>query len=123
LLHKPASRFLRFYLAVWRRLGKTLGMAQGAAQFCSRQAFHALDGYDESQHMGEDVDFYWRLKKLARRGGGHVRFLADVRVIPSPRRFDQWPLLRTLLWTNPVVIAVLRKRRATWRGWYVDAPR
>ena len=29
----------------------------------------------------------------------------NVQVYPSPRRFDQWPLWRTLIWTNPLVVA------------------
>jgi GT2 family glycosyltransferase len=99
-----------------------LGMAQGAAQFCRRSAFDTLGGYDESQFMGEDVDFYWRLKRAAAKQHGHVQFLSDVRVVPSPRRFDRWPLWRTLIWTNPLFIAV-RKQPKAWRDWYVRPPR
>ena len=53
-------------------------MAQGAAQFCRASAFRVLNGYDESQFMGEDVDFYWRLRKLCTRTAAHVRFLSGV---------------------------------------------
>jgi len=123
VLHAPASPVLRLYLAAWRILGKTLHIAQGAAQFCRRSEFDRLGGYDESQFMGEDVDFYWRLRKAAAKNGAHVRFLDDVRVVPSPRRFDQWPLWRTLVYTNPVFIAIFRKRARAWQGWYIRAPR
>jgi glycosyltransferase involved in cell wall biosynthesis len=120
--HAPASALLRLYLSAWRRVGAALGMAQGAAQFCGSTAFDTLGGYDESQFMGEDVDFYWRLTRLASSRGGHVRFLDDVRVLPSPRRFDRWPLWRTLLWTNPLFIALFRKSRSAWHGWYRRPP-
>jgi hypothetical protein len=98
-------------------------MAQGAAQSCRRDAFSALGGYHETLYMGEDVDFYWRLRELARARGPHVRFLRDVRVVPSPRRFDQWPTLRILIQTNPVYIYLFRRYQAPWRGRYSDAPR
>jgi glycosyltransferase involved in cell wall biosynthesis len=119
--YRPASPVMRAYLAGWRIVGQLFGMVQGVAQFCRRDAFERLGGYDESQYMGEDVDFFWRLRRLARRTGGDVTLLADVEVEPSTRRFDQWPLWRTLVWTNPLVIGLLRRRRWAWRGWYSPA--
>lgn len=119
--YQPKKRSVRAYLGLWRILGKALGMAQGAAQFCRRDAFTAVGGYDESILMGEDVDFYWRLKRHARGSGGQVRFIDELRVAPSCRRFDQWSLWRTLVWTNPLVIAPLRRVRSAWRAWY-DTP-
>ena len=58
-----------------------------------------------------------------RSHGQHVRFITEVRVVPSCRRFDQWPLFRTLVQTNPVYIALFRRRPSAWRGWYGDVPR
>jgi hypothetical protein len=98
-------------------------MAQGAAQFCRRSAFDLLAGYDESYFIGEDVDFYWRLQKISAKAGGHLSFLRDVEVVPSARRFDMTPTWRTLIWTNPVFIALFRKRCSPWAAWYVKTPR
>ncbi len=120
---RPASAVLRMYVGLWRLLGLGLGMAQGAAQFCRREVFDALGGYDERLFMGEDVDFYWRLKRLARGRRALAVFVREVRVSPSPRRFDQWPLWKTLLWTNPAAAVLLRRRRAAWPGWYEAPPR
>lgn len=121
--HRPARAAIRLYLRMWRLIGLSLGMAQGALQFCRRDAFAALKGYDESVYMGEDVDFYRRLGKLARARGQHVRILRDVRVVASARRFDQWPTWRILIQTNPLYITLFRRYRAAWRGWYSDVPR
>ncbi|MGA2118121.1 MAG: glycosyltransferase [Bryobacteraceae bacterium] len=123
IVHTPASKLLRVYLGVWRCLGMRLDMAQGAAQFCRRSAFDLLKGYDESYFTGEDVDFYWRLRKLCAKSGGHLSFLDDVKVFPSPRRFDLTPAWRTLIWTNPAFIALFRKTRSAWWAWYVTTPR
>jgi glycosyltransferase involved in cell wall biosynthesis len=123
MAHRVRSTLLQAYFSAWRWLGIRLGMAQGAAQFCRATSFSALNGYDESQFMGEDVDFFWRLRKLAARTGGYLRFLNEVQVLPSPRRFDNTPVWRTLIWTNPVFIAPLRKTKAVWAAWYVRPPR
>jgi glycosyltransferase involved in cell wall biosynthesis len=123
IVHRVRSRLLRVYFNAWRWIGIKLGMAQGAAQFCRMAAFGTLNGYDESQFMGEDVDFYWRLRKLSAKAGGYLKFLDGVQVLPSPRRFDNTPIWRTLIWTNPVFIAPLRKTKAVWAGWYVRPPR
>jgi glycosyltransferase involved in cell wall biosynthesis len=123
IVHSVRSKLLRAYFKAWRWLGVKLGMAQGAAQFCRTSAFGTLNGYDESQFMGEDVDFYWRLQKLCAKGGGYLKFLDDVKVFPSPRRFDHTPIWRTLIWTNPVFIAPFRKTRSAWTEWYVRPPR
>jgi glycosyltransferase involved in cell wall biosynthesis len=60
MVHHVRSRLLRAYFRAWRWIGIKTGMAQGAAQFCRKSAFRILNGYDESQFVGEDVDFYWR---------------------------------------------------------------
>ena len=73
--------------------------------------------------MGEDVDFAWRLQRLARGTGSRFVLIRDTPVEPSARRWEQWALGKILFWTNPLVIAALRRRRGVWRGWYVDPPR
>ena len=121
--YRPRKLSVRLFLRFWRIIGRALGMAQGATQFCRRDVFVALNGYDETLFMGEDVDFYWRLKKFAKRQHARVTFIDDLRVVPSARRFDQWPFWRTLLWTNPFLIFLLRRSKTSWKGWYKGAPR
>ena len=57
------------------------------------------------------------------RNTGARRARGDVLVVPSTRRFDQWRLWRTLVWTNPLFIFLFRRRPSAWRGWYERAPR
>ncbi len=123
VVHCARSAIVRWYLVCWRLVGRALGMTQGAAQFCRRPIFERLGGYDESLFMGEDVDFCWRLKRLGRSLGAKTQFLADVHVRPSARRFDQWPLWRILIWTNPLFSFLFRGRPRAWRDWYVRPPR
>ena len=121
--YRPMKVTVKAYLQLWRILGKLTGMAQGATQFCRRDRFLALNGYDETLFMGEDVDFSWRLKRIAKRQNGRVVLVDDLRVIPSTRRFDQWRLWRTLVWTNPLFILLFQRRSTWWHGWYKAAPR
>jgi glycosyltransferase involved in cell wall biosynthesis len=121
--YRPMKRTAKIYLQFWRVIGKLTGMAQGATQFCRRDLFFALNGYDETLFMGEDVDFHWRLKRIGKRQNGSVVLIEDLRVVPSTRRFDQWRLWRTLVWTNPLFILLFRRRRTCWHGWYKAPPR
>jgi hypothetical protein len=63
------------------------------------------------------------MSRTARRAQRKVCYITDVRVVSSSRRFDRWPVWRTLLWTNPALIALFRRRQGAWRGWYEDIPR
>ncbi len=114
--YRPQRRLARLYLRASRLLTR---MAQGAAQFCRASAFEEAGGYDEAAWIGEDADFYQGLKRLARDTGRKVALIRQPRVQPSTRRLDKWPLWRILIWTNPLFIALLRRRKAVWRGWYV----
>jgi hypothetical protein len=71
--------------------------------------------------MGEDVNFFWRLRKTARRTDSLVEFIDDVRVVPSCRRFDNWPFWRTLALTNPLICMLFSRRKKPWGDWY-DMP-
>src|SRR4029434_8463125 len=122
-LYRPKRIILRLYLECWRVFGRFFRMAQGPTQFVRRDAFAALGGYNERLFMGEDVDFYWRLKKFAKQRRKNVDLIHDLRVVPSCRRFDRWPLWRTLIWTNPLLIAVFQRQSSMWKGWYSNVLR
>ena len=121
--YRPQLLTVRLYLRAWRLLARLTGMVQGAAQFCRKDVFEQVGGYDESVWIGEDVDFFWSLRKLARRTGRNVRFLREPRVTPSCRRFDKWPVWKTLVWTNPVFIGLFRRWKPVWKGWHSNAVR
>ncbi|HEY0322486.1 MAG TPA: glycosyltransferase [Pyrinomonadaceae bacterium] len=121
--YRPAKFSVKVYLRMWRLVGKIAGMAQGATQFCRKDIYASLNGYDETLYMGEDVDFYWRLKRFAKRCNSYVQFIGDIQVSPSSRRFDEWSMWRTVVWTNPIFILVFRRRKSVWKGWYSAMPR
>ncbi len=121
--YRPQRFSIRLYLRAWRFLGRFMGMGQGATQFCRQDAFEQVGGYDEKVWIGEDVDFFWSLKRLAKETDHSVRFIRNPRVRPSCRRFDKWPAWKILIWTNPLFIVLFRRWKAAWRGWYSHAVR
>ena len=121
--YRPKRLSMRFYLRAWRLLGRLSGMAQGATQFCRKSVFEQVGGYDEKVWIGEDVDFYWSLKRHSKRTDGVVRFIRNPRVQPSSRRFDKWPVWKILVWTNPFFISLFRRRKRFWAGWHFHAVR
>ena len=116
--YRPRQTLIRSYLQGWRLLSRAMGMVQGATQFCSKAALEEIGGYDETAWIGEDVDFYWAMRKLAKRTRSSVSLIRNPRVLASSHRFDHWPVWKTLVWTNPLPIALLRKRKLAWGGWY-----
>lgn len=116
--HHPRRLVVRLHLRAWRVLAAVIPLVQGATQFCRSSAFDEAGGYPEDVWMGEDTDFYGSLRRLARKTGRTVRLIRAPRVRPSSRRFDQWPLWKTLVWTNPLFIALFRRWRTAWAGWY-----
>ncbi len=121
--YRPRSRVIKGYLMIWRVIAGSLRMAQGVTQFCTRTAFEEVGGYDESMYMSEDVDFYWRLQRYAKEAGAEVAYVSDIQVVPSTRRFDKWPLWRTLLMTNPIASRLFLRSQRFWGGWYRSPPR
>lgn len=119
--YRPKHPLVRAYVRFWRAVGILLEMSQGVTQFCRREIFVALKGYDETLYNGEDVDFYVRLGRYARGRGERRCFISQVAVIPSPRRYDQWPLWRTLVWTNPLFGLFFRRKKKMWGAWYTPA--
>jgi glycosyltransferase involved in cell wall biosynthesis len=120
---KPARSWIRFYLLGWKLWGKVFKLRQGATQFCRREVFLELTGYDESIYIGEDVEFAWRLAKLARRRQAFTFFIEHLKVKTSARRFDKMNWWKTIWLTNPLLILLAWKRKRLWKDWYEKAVR
>jgi glycosyltransferase involved in cell wall biosynthesis len=116
-------KWMKFYLLGWKFWGTVFNMAQGAAQFCRKVVFEELKGYDQTIFMGEDVEFYWRLSKFAKRSGGYLYFIKHPKVITSSRRFDKMSLWKTLLLTHPFFIRLGWRKKSYWKDWYDKAVR
>ena len=95
---------MRHYPALWKFWGRVFNMKQGAAQFCRRNVFLELGGYDESIFLGEDVAFYWKLSKHARENRLFLEFIEDMSVTTSSRRFDKMSIVKTAVLTHRPIL-------------------
>ena len=116
-------KWMKYYLLGWKFWGAVFNMKQGAAQFCRKFVFEAVGGYDPTIFMGEDVEFYWRLAKFARRNKGYLYFVEHPKVITSARRFDRMSLWKTFLLTHPIFIRLTWRKQSFWKDWYEKAIR
>ena len=116
--YRPRRQIIRLYLRAWRQLARLTGMVQGATQFCRKSSFESIGGYGVDVWMGEDVDFFWSLKKFAKETRRNVQVVRTPKVIPSTRRFDKLPVWKVLLFTNPFFIILFRRWKAVWTDWY-----
>ncbi len=67
-------------------------LSKGECQIFRKSAFNSAGGYDERLAVGEDCDLFHRLSRL-----GEVKYLQNLVVYHSPRRFRKEGYLRLLL--------------------------
>jgi glycosyltransferase involved in cell wall biosynthesis len=92
--------------------------------FCRRADFLAIDGYDETRLIAEDVDFLWRLRRLGKTRGQRLTRASGAKGIASTRKFDQYgdwhyftqmPVLAWKILRNPAA-----RSEFVQRYWYDD---
>lgn len=115
--------WVRWFMKLWPILGKFMRMRGGALQFCRADIFRELGGYDTTIFVGEDIEFHWRLEKLAKSRAGHTAFIEEPKVLTSSRRWDRMGLVRMLFFTHPVTIFLGWRIRSLWKDWYERAIR
>lgn len=119
LMQMPQLKpLLRAGVWVWNRLSSWLCWAAGAFIFCHRDAFEAVNGFDDNLFAGEEISFSRRLKRYARWRGQRLIILSRhplrtsarkgelysekeflllaLRMLRHPRRFFRDPELCTL---------------------------
>jgi len=115
--------FMRWFMRLWTFLGRLTKMRQGALQFCRFEVFRELGGYDTTIYVGEDIEFHWRLDKLAKKRGGFTAFVEEPVVQTSSRRWEKMGLTRMLFFTHPITIFLMWRVRPVWKDWYKNAIR
>lgn len=120
---EPERKWMKYYFSGWKFWGRAFNMAQGAAQFCRNSPFQELEGYDETIFVGEDIEFYWRLSKLAKRRKGYLYFIEHPTVSTSSRRFDKMSFWKTLLLTHPIFVLLTWRKKTVWKAWYENVVR
>ncbi len=104
--------FYNNYVRVLNSVG--MGMGRGECQMVKKEIFEELNGYNESLAAGEDYDLYRRIRKL---GKGKIKFLNDLVVYESPRRYRKFGYRRVFFdWTKNSV-SVFLKNKSVSKVW------
>lgn len=103
MIHNSYVRFLNF-------LG--IGMGRGECQIVKKDMFYKTGGYNEAIAAGEDFDFYHRISKF-----GKVRFVKELVVCESPRRFRKYGYFRIILKWTVNALSVLFKGKSISEDW------
>lgn len=104
--------FYNNYVRLLNKLG--MGMGRGECQMVRSDVFMKVNGYNELLAAGEDYDLYRRIKKL---GSGRIKFLNDVLVYESPRRYRKFGYLKVLGdWTKNS-FSVFFKNKSVSKEW------
>lgn len=96
--------FLNKYFKFLNLIG--IGMGRGECQIIKASAFRKVGGYRDKIVAGEDFDLYHRLAKE-----GKVKFIEDIVVYESPRRFKKEGYISTLTkwFLNSVSVLIFGK--------------
>ena len=102
--------FFNRYVHLLNNIG--LGMGRGECQIVRREAFEALDGYNNAMVAGEDFDLYRRLRSI-----GRIRYDRSLLIFESPRRYRQYGYIRVYGEWVRNGFAVLFKNRSVSQIW------
>lgn len=95
----------------------------GGMIFCTREAFDAIGGFDESFYAAEDLDFVLRLKDWGLRRALAFGNLADVQIRTSMRKLSKATLADFLIFPHYLLDKSSVKRRENCALWYNGAYR
>ena len=114
---------IRWFMRLYPILGELMKMRGGALQFCRPDVFRKVGGFDTTIYVGEDIDFGWRLDRLARERDAHTSFIEEPKVLTSSRRWSQMGVTRLMFFTHPIVVLTAWRIRSFWKDWYEDTIR
>lgn len=95
---------IRFWVAAWNFLSRRARWAAGSFIFCEAAAFRRLGGFSQDLYAAEEIEFFGRLKRVARLGRRSIVILHRHPLRTSARkaqlytkREHLWFMLKTLL--------------------------
>jgi glycosyltransferase involved in cell wall biosynthesis len=102
--------FYNWFFAMMNRVG--MGMGRGECHIMTREVFESVCGYADGIAAGEDYDMFRRLERV-----GRVKFLENVVVYESPRRYRRYGYLYVSVSWFINFLAVFFLRRSILSEW------
>ncbi|OFW38820.1 MAG: hypothetical protein A3F70_03350 [Acidobacteria bacterium RIFCSPLOWO2_12_FULL_67_14] len=76
----------RLAVVSWNAISRTLRWGAGSFVFCEASAFRTLGGFSLDLYAAEEIEFFRRLKRLARESGRSVEILRRAPLLTSARK-------------------------------------
>jgi glycosyltransferase involved in cell wall biosynthesis len=109
-LDRAFHGFYNWFFAMMNRVG--MGMGRGECHIMKREVFDSVRGYADGIAAGEDYDMFRRLDRV-----GRIRFLDNVVVYESPRRYRRYGYLYVTVSWFVNFLAVFFLRRSILSEW------
>ncbi len=109
-IDKVFHTFYNFYVRLINLLG--IGMGRGECHIIKKEHFYEVKGYNEMLSAGEDFDLYRRLRKK-----GKIKFVKDVVIYESPRRYRKFGYLSVFLDWAKNSISILLFNKSISKEW------
>jgi glycosyltransferase involved in cell wall biosynthesis len=105
-------------LRFWNWLSRKASMAAGCFIFCRRDAFEAVNGFNEKVYAGEEIYLSRKLKRWSRRRGMNFEILDVSPVITSVRKLQWYGSVQLTAQALLVMIPGAIYSRHLCRTWY-----
>lgn len=116
---EPTPWFARLLLQIIMRVFRAMGLATGCFLFCTRAAFMAVGGFDETYFGAEELVMSRALKKLGRPG----KFvILKQTVITSARKLRTYSVRETMVFMARMALRGTKalKQRKGMDFWYAE---
>lgn len=110
----------RLVVAAWNVLSRACRWAAGSFIFCEASAFRELGGFNEELYAAEEIDFFRRLKPLARRRGRSLVILHRHPLRTSDRKLRLYTWREHLAFLGRLILRPRRTLRSAsgCHAWY-----
>ncbi len=114
------SFVFRVGIRVWNAISRINRWGAGSFIFCERSTFAALGGFSEDLYASEELDFFQRLKPLARRRGRKILILHRHPLHTSDRKVRLYSWRELLGFVGRMILRPRRTLRsaASCNAWY-----
>jgi len=111
---------VRIPLAIWNALSRFMQWAAGSFMFCEAAAFREVGGFSEALYAAEEVEFFRRLKRLARAKRRRIVILHRHPILSSSRkiRLYRWSEMGLVFWRLFVTRGRSLRNRDDCLPWY-----
>lgn len=112
----------RFGIGLWERISKLTRIAAGSFLFCTRDAFDAVGGYDESLYASEEVRFSRQVKKWGNTRGQRFAILDHAPAMTSARKLQWYSGAQILGWVALMAVLPIAVRSRKLCGFWYKRP-